>query len=99
MGYRLPTETEWNDERLSWAQAPISSANNAAGAFASPLKLPAADYRDGSNGSLSLVGDFGYYWSSTLSGTGAMYLRFSSSAASVRTLPRANGFAVRCIKD
>ena len=34
-GYRLPTEAEWNAERVSWA-----SNNNAAGAFASPLKLP-----------------------------------------------------------
>jgi hypothetical protein len=35
-GYRLPTEAEWNAERQSW------SSNNAAGAFASPLKLPVA---------------------------------------------------------
>jgi hypothetical protein len=39
-GYRLPTEAELNAERLSW------SSNNAAGAFASPLKLPVAGYRD-----------------------------------------------------
>jgi hypothetical protein len=33
-GYRLPTQTELNAERLSW------SANSSAGAFASSLKLP-----------------------------------------------------------
>ena len=38
-GYRLPTEAEWEAERQSW------SSNNAAGAYASPLKLPVAGYR------------------------------------------------------
>jgi len=40
-GYRLPTHDEWNTERLSW------STNNAAGAFASLLKLPVAGHRNG----------------------------------------------------
>jgi hypothetical protein len=39
-GYRLPTEAELNAERLSWG------SNNAAGAFASPLKLPVAGGRN-----------------------------------------------------
>jgi hypothetical protein len=38
-GYRIPTETEINAERLSWSQ------NNSAGAFASPLKWTLAGYR------------------------------------------------------
>jgi uncharacterized protein (TIGR02145 family) len=33
-GYRVPTNAEWNQERRTW------TSNNAAGAFASPLKLP-----------------------------------------------------------
>ena len=37
--YRLPTEAELDNERASW------SSNNAAGAYASPLKLPVAGYR------------------------------------------------------
>ncbi len=98
-GYRLPTDTEWNDERLSWVQAPISSSNDADGAFDSPLKLPAAGYRDRSDGSLFSVGSFGSYWSSTVSGTLAWYLFFNSSSASMFATNRAFGFSVRCLKD
>ena len=92
-GYRLPTETEWDTERISW------STNNADGAFASPLKLPVAGHRLNGNGSLSLVGTVGYYWSSTVSGAGARYLGFSSSDAFMFGNYRANGLTVRCLKD
>ena len=98
-GYRLPTETEFNAERLSWVQPPISSTNNSAGAFASPLKLPMSGSRSSSNGSLDAVGTVGLYWSSTVSGTGSRYLNFSSSNANVYTDNRAYGFSVRCLKD
>ena len=77
-GYRLPTQAEWNTERTSW------SSNNAAGAFASPLKLPVAGSRSGSNGTLSKVGSFGYYWSSTVDGTNASYLRNKLSSERIR---------------
>ncbi len=93
-GYRLPTEAEWDAERLSW-----SPNNNSAGAFASPLKLPAAGYRNRTNGSLVNVGSFGDYWSSTVSGSYARYLVFNSSNAGMDTGNRAFGFSVRCLKD
>lgn len=92
-GYRLPTETELNAERLSW------SSNNAAGAYASPLKLPLTGNRVGSNGSLSNVGTVGYYWSSTVIGTNSRFLFFSSSDAGMSIFSRAVGLSVRCIKE
>lgn len=92
-GYRVPTNAEWNQERLTW------SSNNSAGAFASPLKLPLAGFRDDSNGSLVLVGTGGDYWSSTVSGAVARYLGFNSSTASMSTGSRASGSSVRCLKD
>jgi uncharacterized protein (TIGR02145 family) len=92
-GYRLPTQIELNAERTLW------SPSNASGAFASPLKLPVAGGRNGSDGSLAVVGSFGYYWSSTLSGSNARFLGFNSSAAWMSTNGRAIGFSVRCIKD
>jgi hypothetical protein len=92
-GYRLPTETEINAERLSW------SANTSVGAFASPLKLPMAGIRSNSIGSLFNVGSFGYYWSSTVSGTESRGLFFSSGAANMIISIRANGLSVRCIKN
>jgi uncharacterized protein (TIGR02145 family) len=92
-GYRLPTEAEWNAERGSW------SSNNAAGAFASPLKLPLAGFRDGGSGSLIFVDSFARYWSSTLSGTDARLMPFSSSAADMFSFYRAYGFSVRCLRE
>ena len=92
-GYRIPTEAEWDAERLSW------SANTSVGAFASPLKLPLAGYRYYSDGSLYGDGTSGRYWSSTVSSTGAPYLYFNSSNALLIAISRANGLSVRCLKD
>jgi uncharacterized protein (TIGR02145 family) len=92
-GYRIPTQTELDAERTSW------SSNNAAGAFASPLKLPAAGVRY-DNGSLAPnVGTVGYYWSSTVSSVNSIRLLFESGNAHMPTSGRANGVSVRCIKD
>lgn len=91
-GYRLPTAAEWDAERTSW------SSNNAAGAFASPLKLPVAGRRTGNSGSLSGVGVDGYYWSSTVVGIESNRLYFSV-VAMVNSSARAYGASVRCIKE
>lgn len=98
-GYRLPTETELEAERSSWTQAPISSTNDRAGAFASPLKLPAAGNRSRISGSLQLVGSDGRYWSSSVSGDDARRNFFNGSNAGMATSNRAFGVSVRCIKD
>ena len=92
-GYRLPTETELDNEHLSWG------SDNAAGAFGSVLKLPMAGYRNYSNGSLNDVGTLGVYWNSTVSGSNARYLRFNNSTAYMYTGRRAHGLSVRCLKD
>ena len=92
-GYRLPTYAELDAEHDSW------SSDNAAGAFASPLKLPLAGYRNISSGSLSSVGSYGYYWSSAVVGTYADGLAFRSSDAYLFNIDRAYGLSVRCLKD
>jgi prepilin-type N-terminal cleavage/methylation domain-containing protein/uncharacterized protein (TIGR02145 family) len=92
-GWRIPTEAEWNTERLSW------SSNNSAGAFASPLKLTLAGYRSLDNGSLSNVGSFGNYWASSVDGADSRGLYFLSSSAAMYSSGRANGVTVRCLKD
>ena len=91
--YRLPTETELDTEHSYW------STDDAAGAFASPLKLPMAGYRDLSNGSLGSVGSFGHYWSSTVSSTDSRYLGFGGGGANMYAGGRAYGVSVRCLKD
>ena len=94
-GYRLPTETELNAERLSW------SSNNASGAWASPLKLPMLGFRQHTDGVLDNLGTSADYWSSTSTDSGlrSHNLFFNSNLARINSLPRAFGFAVRCIKD
>ena len=92
-GFRVPTETELEAERGIW------NTNNAAGAFASVLKLPLAGYRAYINGSLLYVGSGGRYWSSTVVGISARRLYFNSSNAIMLAGNRANGFSVRCIKE
>jgi uncharacterized protein (TIGR02145 family) len=93
VGYRVPTDSELDAERLSW------SSDNAAGAFASPLKLPLAGLRNGIDGSLFSVGTRSYYWSSTVRGPYSNNLYFSSSNANMDSGLRAFGLSVRCIKD
>ncbi|MEY3049519.1 MAG: hypothetical protein RL365_1557, partial [Bacteroidota bacterium] len=92
-GYRLPTQTELNNERLSWG------SNNGAGAFAAPLKWTLAGYRSGNNGTLLNGGAYGSYWSSTVSVTSSRYLDFASSSAYMGGLNRAYGLTVRCLKN
>lgn len=92
-GFRIPTAAEWEQERRTW------SSNDAAGAFASPLKLTLAGGRLSSVGMVVDVGNFGYYWSSTVSGSFAYYLFFLSVNANMAAINRAYGHSVRCIKD
>jgi uncharacterized protein (TIGR02145 family) len=93
-GYRVPTEIEFEAERLSWG------SNNTNGAFSSPLKLPVAGYRF-YNGSLTNVGFECRYWSSTVNMTQARGLVCSGAnqPAQMANSSRAYGYSVRCIKN
>ena len=93
-GFRLPTKAEWETEIASW------SSSNAAGAFASPLKLTLAPYRSNYDGSTTGQNNgYGMYWSSTVSGSSTERLRFTPTAATVSVSHRGAGHSVRCIKD
>ena len=94
-GFRLPSESELNNERLSWFE------NNSEGAFASPLRLPLAGYRN-NNGSLIDVGSLFSYWSNSTIFAGvnsSFFLRLHSNGiTSVEIAQRGFGNSVRCIK-
>ena len=92
-GYRIPTETELNAERSTWP------SNNSADAFASPLKWTVSGYRHVSDGDPVFVGLIGYYWSSSFYGSDARGMSFNWSDASFFSIGRAQGRAVRCLKD
>ena len=91
-GFRIPTEGEFNAEMMSW------STSNAAGAFASPLKLPASGYRDNISG--LLFSGSGVYWSSTIQSVFSSIssrLYFDANLSSFGAVPRSYGYSVRCI--
>ncbi|MDF1695538.1 MAG: FISUMP domain-containing protein [Saprospiraceae bacterium] len=90
-GYRLPTEAEIDEERLSWI------SNDRDGAFASPLKLTVGGVRAQPTGGFVNVDVVGRYWTSDVLGTNARTLHFGSGASMTNHF-RALGHSVRCIK-
>ena len=95
-GYRLPTSVELEAERASWV------TNNAAGAFASPLKISVAGARSISNypSALQYQNSEGRYWSSTnYNANASNHLYISGGNSSVGYSNRATGDSVRCIKN
>jgi hypothetical protein len=91
-GYRLPTETELNEERQSW------TVNGAAGAFLSPLKLTLGAYRH-LNGVLAYLDIQGFYWSSSISLGNPRNLNFDNSNAVLPLANRGSAMSIRCIQD
>ncbi|MCI5118952.1 MAG: hypothetical protein D3913_13590, partial [Candidatus Electrothrix sp. LOE1_4_5] len=96
-GFKLPTEAEFNAEINSW------SSKDAAGAFASPLKLVLAGYRESFSGSNVEAGQSGGYWTSDYEPYYADYyiikaLAIESSTTLLGPMYPAYGLSVRCIK-
>ena len=93
LGFRLPTETEWEEERLSW------TSNDAAGAFASPLKLTIGGARSRMSGAIGNVGTFVGYRTSSLNGTQSRLFGISLTTSLMADRDRADGNCIRCIQD
>ena len=92
-GYRLPTESELDNEHLSW------STNNSLGAFASPLKLQPAGYRGYNSNVLFGEETILVYWSSSIDNLYSRAIYGNSSDALMTTGARASAYSVRCIKN
>ncbi len=92
-GFRIPTEEEWEAERLSWI------SNDATGAYSSPLKLPLAGRRNFAAGTLFDADINAYYWSASLDGAFSRGLGIFSDSAAMFSYNRAGGNSVRCIRD
>jgi hypothetical protein len=97
-GFRIPTEAEWEAERQTW------SSNNAAGAFASPLKLtlPGMLTSFGSSGAyFTAKNSFGQYQTQTaLTNGGVRYFGINGSNAWFdQNYYKSHGMPCRCIKN
>jgi hypothetical protein len=97
-GFRIPTESEWSAERATW------SSTNAAGGFASPLKLtrPGMLTSFGSSGANFTAKDnFGQYLTqSANSSGGARYFGIEGGNAWFdQNYYKSHGMSCRCIKD
>jgi len=93
LGFRIPTEEEFEDERLSW------TSNDAAGAFGSPLKLTLAGARSRMTGALGNIGTFVGYRTSAVNGSQTRLMGISFSIAMMGDRDKADGNCVRCILD
>ena len=91
-GFRVPTSAEFDEERTAYG------ITNSATAFASPFKFANGGYRNVATGALASPSSLGSYWTSTVSGTSAIRRSFGGTVL-VDFLDRANGLAVRCIKN
>jgi hypothetical protein len=95
VGYRVPTETELNSERLSWG----SQGQNSYGASLSWIKMPIGGVRGAYIGSLSTATTVTYYWTSTVNGIYSRALGLTAQYAVMFDGSRADGSCVRCIKN
>jgi hypothetical protein len=92
-GWRLPTIDEFETERKSW------SSSDAAGAFASPLKLALGGYRYHGDGSFYGVGTFARIWASDPWDYYSRFIYVANNIAYMSQFTRASGNSVRLIKD
>ncbi|RZJ78030.1 MAG: T9SS type A sorting domain-containing protein, partial [Chryseobacterium sp.] len=91
--WKLPSQADWV------TAVSAEGIGNAATAYSSKLKLPAAGYRSQSSGGFTYVGERGYYWSGDIAVSGGRYLYNSTSLANPNSGgPRAQGQSVRCLK-
>lgn len=107
-GWRVPTLAEWQgvintnlNPQTSYGSWSTSPTNYGSGrSFGDALFLPAAGYRNYSNGQLYARGGNGYYWSSTQSNSsGAYRMNLFSSGANTNANGRSIGFSVRCVAE
>ncbi|MDR1881234.1 MAG: FimB/Mfa2 family fimbrial subunit [Prevotella sp.] len=94
VGWRVPTEAELT----GLGTGNFSSGRLAIAGVGATLYLPAAGIRY-YDGAWNRMDTYGYYWSSTVSSTGAMRLGFSSGTPTVVAGNRAEGCSVRCIQE
>ncbi|KIO78613.1 hypothetical protein TH53_02325 [Pedobacter lusitanus] len=91
-GWRLPTETEWNNTYKGW--------KSMADIYGSVLKLHAAGLLNLSTGALVNPGSQGNYYSSTSKDANYVNFTYFTGGAPVTTIiQKTYGFPLRCLRD
>lgn len=67
--------------------------------YKSPLKIPAAGYRDGKSGNITDAGNKTFLWTSNSTGKKAYALEADNNSVRQNKYARANGMPVRCVKS
>tara|TARA_B100000795_G_scaffold68454_1_gene47468 strand:- start:284 stop:1060 length:777 start_codon:yes stop_codon:yes gene_type:complete len=92
-GFRIPTEEEFEAERLTW------SSNDASGAFKSPLKLSVGGARSRMSGAIGNIGTFVGYRTSTINGAEVRLMGIALNNSFMGSRDKADGNCIRCIQD
>lgn len=98
-GDKMPSQSQWEElkEYCTWTWT--FSGYKVTGSNRKSIVLPAVGFR-GSEGDMWSVGDAGYYWSSSPSGSEtAWYLYFHSNTVFMNSNSRRIGGAVRLVQD
>ena len=92
-GYRVVNATEFNN------YVTIMGITNGGGAYASNLKLTKTGFNTLTGP--QWMGQYGYYWTSTITGTtsNSYDRRFYGGSTSTNPISRNSAFAIRCIKN
>src|ERR1039458_8181346 len=95
-GLNVPAPTGWHvPTSAEWSTLVTGNITNSATAYSSSLKLPVAGNRNYSVGGLGGQGTYGDYWSSSVTGTNAYRLYFTSSSAYPANVDRSEERRVR----
>jgi uncharacterized protein (TIGR02145 family) len=100
--WRLPTSDEW--PQIYNNNYPENTGKGLRfrpdGTTHTSVFLPAAGYRNRTTGALTVVGAYGGYWSSTVSDTNALHLRFDAITIYPSNINNQSyGFSVRCVSE
>lgn len=102
-GWRVPTDGIWNDFTSTPLFPTVNSKINVANGrtYKRMAWFPMTGYRNYTYiDALYGMGVYGLYWSSTVSGTGALHLNFVATGTSPNTrLQRGDAHSVRCVQE
>lgn len=96
-GWRLPTKAEYsNFSTTTFTWDATNSGRTYNGNW-----FPAAGYRYSDDGSMSIVGSYGNYWSASpySENSGCLLYFYSGYVYPASRSPRASGFSVRCVQE